>query len=80
MRWTRDAIATEATRLDEYAAAKLEGAADCDQAATDPSLSDRERQVNASAASTLRGQASDMQGFAAALRDGVSPEELGYAG
>lgn len=80
MKWTRAQVATEATRLDQYAAAKLDGAADGDQAARDASLSDRERQVAASCASTLRGQASDMQGFAAALRDGVSPEELGYIG
>lgn len=80
MKWTRDAIATEAAALDRGAAAKLEGARDGDQAARDTSLSPRERQFATSAASTLRGQASDMLSLAAALRDGVSPEELGYVG
>lgn len=79
MKWTRAEIATEAQRLDQGAVAKLEGAADGDQAAADTSLSDRERQFAASAANTLRGQASDMRNLAAALRDGVTPEELGYA-
>lgn len=78
MKWTRTEIATEAQRLDQGAAAKLEGARDGDQAARDTSLSDRERQFAVSAATTLRGQASDMRNLAAALRDGVSPEELGY--
>lgn len=78
MKWTRSAIATEAGRLDQYAAAKLDGAADGDRAAKDASLGPRERQVAASCAQTLRGQAREMTEFADALRDGVHPSELGY--
>lgn len=77
-RWTRAEIATEVERLDQGVDAKLEGAADGDRAANDPSLSPRERQFGTTAAHTLREQASNMHNLAEALRDGVTPEELGY--
>jgi hypothetical protein len=78
MKWTRAQVTAEAAALAAGATAKLDGARDGDQAASDTSLSPRERQVAAACASTLREQASDMRGLAAALRDGVSPDELGY--
>ena len=77
-KWTRAEIATEAQRLDQYADAKLEGAADGDRAAADTTLSPREREFGTTAAHTLRDQASNMHNLAEALRDGVTPEELGY--
>jgi hypothetical protein len=80
MTWTRAQRATEAHLLDHGAAAKLAGAADGDQAAADTNLDNRNREIAAAAARTLRDQAADMQNIAAALRDGIHPTELGYSG
>ncbi|MGW3042473.1 hypothetical protein ACWC9T_21100 [Kitasatospora sp. NPDC001159] len=78
MRWTRTAAKALAANLDQGAAAKTEAARSGRAFAADLTNDDRSRQQAAAAANILLGQAQDMRADAAAIRDGVSPAELGY--
>lgn len=78
MRWTRTAANDLANSLDQGAAAKAEAAVSGDAFAADPANSPWDRSMAREAAVILRGQARDMRADADAIRDGVSPAELGY--
>ncbi|MFB7663959.1 hypothetical protein ACFC1R_08425 [Kitasatospora sp. NPDC056138] len=78
MSWTRTDAKNLAASLDRGAADKAEAADSADAFVADLANSPWDRSVAREAALILRSQARDMRADAAAIRDGVSPTELGY--